>query len=214
MTNHYFRFYSDAERDDRTARWGARTTFFEIGPDGVPVRQIDIYRVGYVDRFSLDSPYIENATGERFGHIRTEPLDLPAVASNRISAGEFETSWASGQSREREFGEFKRELLVAEDRIGVFEAWYLSNSWYPHRPISDRLAIAERAVRELLAEGLARLCEGSVEQDGDEIPRAQHDQVLRANETWIVGDAITAHLEITDAGRRALDAADQTGRLP
>ena len=74
-------------------------------------------------------------------------MDLSEVATNRITREEFEFSWASGLVRERDFGEFKWELLASgmEDIQGVYEAWWYANTWYPNRPLSERLNMAERA---------------------------------------------------------------------
>jgi hypothetical protein len=130
-------------------------------------------------------------------------LDLSEVATNRITREEFEFSWASGLVRERDFGEFKWELLASgmEDIQGVYEAWWYANTWYPNRPLSERLNMAERALRELLAEGLIILIGSRDDPEESEIPRARHDHVLRAWDTWTLGSpGIKASYRISDAG--------------
>jgi hypothetical protein len=158
VTSSYYRFHFAEPREGRTAKWGALTTLYEVDDAGIPTRQLNLYQgAPYAERFDRERrPYIENAKGERFGHIREEALDLSAVATNQITREEFEFSWASGLLRERSFGEFKWELLASgmEDIQGVYEAWWSANTWYPHRPLSERLSMAVRALRELLAEGL------------------------------------------------------------
>jgi hypothetical protein len=87
------------------------------------------------------------------------------------------------------FDAFKQEILWAgeEDVTGVYEAWWRANTLYPAEPLSVRLAYAERAVRELAAEGLIILCRGTWETAADSpIPVSEHDSVLREWETWAI----------------------------
>jgi hypothetical protein len=185
----YFRIYSAEPRNDRTAKWGPLTVLYEADETGVPVRQMNLYAAApFVDRLERElRPVIVNLLGERFAEMRSEPLDFAAVATNQITAEEFEFSWASGLLRERDFGEFKWEVLAAasEEIQGVYEAWWQANTWYPNRPVSERIAMAERALRELLAEGLIALV-SSVSGEEAAIPREEHDVVLRAYGTWVV----------------------------
>ena len=172
------------------------TTLYEVDEDPVPLRQVDLYAaVPFVHRFDRENrPFIENLRGERFGEIRSEPLDIAAVASNQITVEEFEFSWESGLLRERDFGEFKWEILAnaAEDIQGVHEAWWQANTWYPNRPVSERIGMAERALRELLAEGLISLVTSQGGQQS-EVARQQHDSVLRQYSAWVVS-ADSAHV--------------------
>jgi len=165
------------------------TTLYEVDEDAVPVRQVELYAdAPFVHRFDRESrPFIENLKGDRFGEIRSEPLDVVSVASNQITAEEFEFSWKSGLLREPDFGEFKWEILAcaAEDRHGVYEAWWQANTWYPNRPVSERMGMAERALRELLAEGLISLVTSQGGQQS-EVAMEQHDPVLRQYSAWVV----------------------------
>jgi hypothetical protein len=120
-------------------------------------------------------------------------------------------------SGEREYGEFKYELLfyAAGDVQGVYEAWWSANSWYPLRPISERLVIAERAVRELLAERLITLVRDPMEGADDIIPRSRHDEALRSWDAWVIGsEGIKVGYAITDAGLRALREVGEAKRIP
>ncbi len=193
------------------------TTLYEVDEDAVPLRQVELYAAApFVHRFDRESrPYIENLRGERFGEIRSEPLDVAAVASNQVTAEEFEFSWESGLLRERDFGEFKWEVLAraAEDIQGVYEAWWQANTWYPNRPVSERIGMAERALRELLAQGLISLV---TSQGGEqsEVAREQHDSVLRQYSAWVVS-AGTAHVSyvLTQQGMAQVQEAT-VFRLP
>jgi hypothetical protein len=82
---------------------------------------------------------------------------------------------------------FKRELLVrsAEQPSSLPAAWQLASRWLPSHPVSERLALAERAVIELLAQGLCTLGRGTAASAGsDPVPREDQDAILRAWETW------------------------------
>jgi hypothetical protein len=155
-------------------------------------RQLNLFdRAPFVDKFDYSWP--ENVqsimrTKDSHQRIRTEPLEESAIRSHRINGDEFEFVWRSGALRERTFGEFKRELLddANSDIIGVYEAWWRANSMFPHRPLSQRLAMAEQALRELLAEGLVVLIGDREEKEA--IPRDRHDEYLRSWDTWIVTD--------------------------
>ena len=217
----YYRLRSTAERTDHTAGWGAVTEFFEVDGDGAPVRQVNVYeRTRFRDRFDRERPFSENALGQRFGCLRAEPLVLAALESNQIGREEFELVWTTGEPRVREFAEFKWETLaeISEDIQGVHEILWTANAWYPRASASERLAMAERVVRELLAEGLANLVRDGFSSAPTPIPREEHDSVLRAWVTWSLprghGDATAAFVAITDAGEEALNATDSTHRLP
>jgi len=59
----------------------------------------------------------------------------------------------------------------------------------------------QRALRELLAEGLIILIGSRDDPEESEIPRARHDHVLRAWDTWTLGSpGIKASYRISDAG--------------
>jgi hypothetical protein len=190
----YFRFFSDAERYDPTATWGPLTVLFEVDDNFAIQRQLNLYGAApFVDKFDRSWPeklqrIMEDKDSRR--RIRTEPLDEETSRSNEISAEEFEFAWTTGALRERTFGEFKRELLndSTADAHGVYEAWWYANSIFPHRPLSERLGMAERAIRELLAEGLVRLVSDTTNPEESVIPREDHDEILRRWDTWVIGD--------------------------
>jgi hypothetical protein len=90
---------------------------------------------------------------------------------------------------DRPFADFKAEVLgqAHEDLMGVYEAWWTANAWYPDRPLSERLAMAERAVAELAAEGRIIVCRGTWE-DAEEspVPPEERAAVLLDWATWAI----------------------------
>ncbi len=61
----------------------------------------------------------------------------------------------------------RREILAqsAGGRIGVHQVLWLTNRWYPERRVSERLALAETAVWELLHERLIGLRRASTDAE-------------------------------------------------
>jgi hypothetical protein len=80
------------------------------------------------------------------------------------------------------------EILALLDGapVGPSQAWRSARSRLPERPAADTLALAERAIRSLLARGLAVL-----QRDGDVLGDEQIDAALRAVESWSDGDSGT-----------------------
>jgi hypothetical protein len=107
------------------------------------------------------------------------------------------------ESSDRTFGEFKRELLAdaTTDTFGVYEAWWTANTWYPDRPLSERLAMSERAIRELLDAGLIILVRDQSDPTHTQILAEEYDEILLAVTTWVVfPDAPKAYFWATPAG--------------
>ncbi len=103
------------------------------------------------------------------------------------------------------FGAFKRELLLDAfaDVNGVYEAWWRANTLFPERALSERLAMAEQAIRELLAEGLIAMIRDEDDPRGSEIPRSDTEEVLRQSDTWVVAyEGIKVHFTVTSAGAK------------
>lgn len=60
-----------------------------------------------------------------------------------------------------DFETFKSSIFeTSADPLGVYEVWAAANCDYPNLPVSQRLAIAEKVVSDLLAEGRATLVRG------------------------------------------------------
>ena len=54
MTNRWFRRRWDESRGDENASWGPSTWFFEVGAEGWPIRQIEVYDNGPTLRYGPD----------------------------------------------------------------------------------------------------------------------------------------------------------------
>jgi hypothetical protein len=59
------------------------------------------------------------------------------------------------------YEDFKSSIFdTSADSLGVYEVWTAANCDYPTLPVSERLAIAEQVVSDLLAEGRVTLVRG------------------------------------------------------
>jgi hypothetical protein len=67
MELRWFRRRWEESRGDGFASWGAATYFFEVGPDGRPVRQVEVYDAGPTLRYGPDHPEDE------FGQLGQDP---------------------------------------------------------------------------------------------------------------------------------------------
>lgn len=119
-----------------------------------------------------------------------------------------QTSGVSDARSYEGFGAFKRELLLdAFAHVnGVYEAWWRANKLFPDMALSERLAIAEQAVSDLLAEGLIVLIRDEHNPQGSEIPRPETDEVLKRWDTWAIGsEGIKVHFTTTTAGEKLVN---------
>jgi hypothetical protein len=106
------------------------------------------------------------------------------------------------------FVDYKRELLhdAFAYTNGVYEAWWRANALFPNRAVSERLAMAEQAIRELLAEGLIVLIRDEDDPQGSEIPRSDTEEVLKRIDTWEVAyEGIKVHYTTTSAGDKLVN---------
>lgn len=85
--------------------------------------------------------------------------------------------------------ELRAELrqMAQKDLFGLYEAWWRANAMYPEAALSERLAVAERAVASLLNAGEIRLCRGTW-QEPAEVPSDETGAVLRDWKSWQVPD--------------------------
>jgi hypothetical protein len=99
----------------------------------------------------------------------------------------------------------RTEILstATEDLNGVWEAWWTVNRLRPELPLSSRLALAEEALRSLLAQDLVRLSRGSWDAQVD-VPSADVNDVLRDYETWVA--SADRELVFFTATRRGFEA--------
>jgi hypothetical protein len=90
---------------------------------------------------------------------------------------------------EEDYRRFKRRLFddAVSDWTGVYEAWWTANAEFPDLAVSERLLIAEQAVRELVKDGHLDLYRGTWEgRPGDRVPREEYDATLREWATWTI----------------------------
>ncbi len=93
--------------------------------------------------------------------------------------------------------------IATEDLSGVWEAWWTVNTLRPQLPLSERLALAEQALRSLVSDGLVELSRGSWEAQVP-VPPADVDTVLREYNTWVADqDQDLVFFAATDRGREA-----------
>lgn len=95
------------------------------------------------------------------------------------------TWWSSD-----EYGGFRTEILgdFEDDALGVYEVWWTANTRFPTRSISERLALAEAIVTDLVTSGSARLCRGrwiGPSHERQEVPEGEVGAVLLAWGTWV-----------------------------
>lgn len=114
--------------------------------------------------------------------------------------------------RDYEFEDLYLDALlenVENDIPPVFHIWWTANSVFPHKPLSERLSLAERVVRRLLDEGLVDL----VRSPKDESPIAQGkwNDILRRYLTWVAPEAVSMYLRITDLGRERVRDMSRDG---
>jgi hypothetical protein len=87
----YLKFQWDESRGDEHSDWGASWWYFEIGADGYPVRQIELYDAGVRLRYGPD--HLEDEFGGlSYGH----ESEMDRSADQVLSADEFEAVWATG----------------------------------------------------------------------------------------------------------------------
>lgn len=87
-----------------------------------------------------------------------------------------------------DYDDFKAEVIADQetDSQGAYEVWWAANSRYPTLPLSERLAIAESVVSELLRDGRVRLVRGKwIGPDHEREPIGDMEATLRAWSTWV-----------------------------
>lgn len=90
----YRKYRWNESRGDAYSAWGASWWYFEIGPGGYPIRQIEIYDAGVRLRYGPDH------SDDQFGGLgdgHASEWDRPA--DQELSAAEFEEQWSRGPWR-------------------------------------------------------------------------------------------------------------------
>lgn len=89
MGNRYFRRHWDQSRGDQFDALGAATYYFEVGEDGWPFRQIEVYDSGPVLRYGPNRPE------EEFGGLGKAQLDDVEDWSSWATTEEmFDEAWS------------------------------------------------------------------------------------------------------------------------
>lgn len=86
-----------------------------------------------------------------------------------------------------------------EDVTGVHEVLWSANTWWPEKPVSERLRLAEQAIEWALARGLITL---HYEDSADARALAAHEipERLREWQTWGIPDGPALFFWRTEAG--------------
>jgi hypothetical protein len=95
-------------------------------------------------------------------------------------------TWWSGDEYQR----FREELLadLDGDWLGVYEVWWTANTRFPERSLSDRLALAEALVADLVRDGTVRLYRGEwigPAHERQALPDGEVDSILGEWATWV-----------------------------
>ena len=206
----YYRVYSAAQREGPSANRGPMTVLSEIDDDGVILRRLHFFeRAPWVKRFTDRPVHVEAA--QRYEQLTERVADLGALDGHRITGPEFEYTWETGLLRVPSYEDLKWELLLdaSEDIAGMFAVLQMATGFYPHWFVSDRMAIAERALRDLPACSWIEL---RTEDQETVIPSEQCDDVLRRVGTWVV--LRDGHVEAWFvATPKGIAAAQDAGKL-
>ena len=92
MPSRWFMRRWEESRGDKFSSWGSATYYFEVGPDGWPTRQIEVYDNGLILRYGPDH------REDEFGQLGQAPLDeVEDWSPWAIAAQDFENAWATDQ---------------------------------------------------------------------------------------------------------------------
>ncbi|WP_026005768.1 hypothetical protein [Arthrobacter sp. M2012083] len=87
MTTDYFRRQWSESRGDEHASWGSATYYFEVGDDGWPIRQIEIYEAGPTLRYGPEH------AEDRYGQLSQTQIRAEDWQPWAISEAEFSQAW-------------------------------------------------------------------------------------------------------------------------
>ncbi len=83
----YFKRRWDETRGDQHDAWGTSVWYFEVGPDGYAVRQIEEYASGVLLKYS------ETEMEDEYGFLADQPIDIDEGDWEGITRAEFESAW-------------------------------------------------------------------------------------------------------------------------
>ncbi|MGI8903769.1 MAG: hypothetical protein ACR2IP_08990 [Solirubrobacteraceae bacterium] len=142
--------------------------------------------------------------------LQTDELGMGRGWANATRAGEEVTERVLAQAenaagRTREWSgstveELRQAILAgcAGARLGVPEALRLAGERHPGLRVSDRLALAERAVWELLHHGRVRMVRRLPDGGWEPVEKTQWESVLLAWATWADPAATRVFLKAPD----------------
>lgn len=85
--NKYFKRKWNETRADEFESWGTSTWYFEVGTDGYPIKQIELYENG--NRLK----YHSEKTFDDYGGLGDQALDVNEFKSFEIEKTEFDNEW-------------------------------------------------------------------------------------------------------------------------
>ena len=120
---------------------------------------------------------------------------IGAYADCRTSLPQYELSHYSVVPDPRVHSLIRKALMDANDDIpAVLHIWWAANSTYPELPLSERLALSEQVIRQILDDGLVVLIRRRrIDNEGEEVPPEQWDSLLKRWDTWVAPEGVTLH---------------------
>jgi hypothetical protein len=91
----YYKRRWDESRGDEHDEWGLSIWYFEVGDDGFPARQLQVYDGGPALKY--DEAHLD----DEFGGLGDQAIDLEEFAPFEIDGPAFETAWSSAVARNR-----------------------------------------------------------------------------------------------------------------
>jgi hypothetical protein len=91
--NKYFKRKWDETRGDEYDSWGTSVWYLEVGDDGYPIKQIELYDNG--NRLK----YHSNKTFDDYGGLGDQAIDLNEFEKFNISKEDFEQEWAKSNMK-------------------------------------------------------------------------------------------------------------------
>ena len=89
-----------------------------------------------------------------------------------------------------------KEVVVSQcssGRIGVHQVMWLANARYPEQRVSERLALAEQSVWELLHQRRLTM----LRDDDEAVPDDEWERIILSWDTWAGGHGESMFLEVT-----------------
>jgi hypothetical protein len=139
--------------------------------------------------------------------LRPDEISMGRGWSNAVRSGEDVTDRLLRRAERPDAGaslaEFKQQVLIqcADGRIGIHQVLWLANEHRPEHRVSERLALAEQSVWELLHEGrvaMLRVPAGDASAAAEPVARDSWQPILLDWATWSDSGAPSVLLERTD----------------